>query len=43
MHFMAVKKPRKRSDFRQCIKFSTKYVKGVPFVNRDYKKGVPFL
>ena len=34
----------------QCIltvkrdaKFLTKYVKGVPFVNRRYTKGVPFL
>ena len=24
------------------VKFSTRYVKGVPFVNRGYTEGVPF-
>ena len=35
---------------RQCIyssekgsaKFYTKYMKGIPFVNRRYRKGIPF-
>ena len=56
MHFMVVKKSRKRYDFviyskfedsgftavKRDAKFSTRYVKGIPFVNRRYTKGVPF-
>ena len=35
----------KDSDFtavKRDAKFLTRYVKGVPFVNRGYMKGVPF-
>ena len=40
MHFMAVKKSKKRSG---DTKFLTWYVIGVSFVNRKYTKGTPFL
>ena len=39
---MDVKETRKLSGKRNTL-FETRYVKGVPFVNRRYKEGVPFL
>ena len=31
------------TSVKRDAKFSTRYVKGVPFFNRRYTKGVPFL
>ena len=57
MHFLAVKKSRKRSGFvidlyfkdikftavKEDGKFQSRYVKGVPFINRVRTKEAPFL
>ena len=32
----------KDSAFKRDTKLLTRFVKGVPFVNRRYRKGVPF-